>query len=863
MRPWLWRRVEGRLRRMLTPDRADAVAGDLLEDFDRRCRRDGRLRAEWWLLAEVRSVGQSYRAKPGRAGASRARGATSHLNGVLFDLRLAVRSLRRQPMLALVIITTVGLAVAVNTSLFSIFDGLLFRPLPYPGAERIVHVETPREVLLAMSNDERTARSEALVATSLFDGRAGAYAAVILEDGAEGVEEWNLRPASVTRDLFPLLGVRPILGGLFADDDTTVDDVRRVIIGFDLWQRRFDGDSAIVGRTVEIPGAIFGRRFEIVGVLPEDIAFPDAAQLWTAAQDRPGGAFNIARLAPGVTVEQVQSAFPGTQVTRLRDYVRPDGAFALGVLLAATGLLLLVAWVQVAALLFARTAGRVRELGVRLAIGAGRMRLVRQFAAEGLVVAAGALALAWVVTPGLTTAIARLLPVEMTAGQVLRPDVRTFAFSCALSVAGVLLLALAPAGIIRHTSPVGLLRAGSAGGAVPGAARTRFGLLSAQLAVTTVLLYMAGLSAHSFGAIGEVDLGFTPDRVVGILLPPTTLRGSTNEERRAHLDLQVQRWAETPPALRAVPGVVEAGGGRLPFHASVQSGGSGFQLAVGGHETDDPLLVDYTPMTPEYVRVMDLRVRDGLVPDAVDASRPVAIVNTTLARQLATLGPVLGQTVTVNRRDSTVVAVVADAVMSRPDRSPRPQVMPLQANPQGGYIVAKIAPDAPVAPTLEAIQAALDRVWPDNPSREVMLVSDLADRAIADYRARAVLLGLIGALCLPLALAGIAGALSYATSQRLHEIGIRMALGAEPRDIRRRVVGRAFAALSIGLAFGLAGGMLMGRLMSAYLFGVRPIDGWTTVGAAAVLVLTAWAASIVPARRAARIDPARALREGA
>jgi ABC-type antimicrobial peptide transport system permease subunit len=143
-----------------------------------------------------------------------------------------------------------------------------------------------------------------------------------------------------------------------------------------------------------------------------------------------------------------------------------------------------------------------------------------------------------------------------------------------------------------------------------------------------------------------------------------------------------------------------------------------------------------------------------------------------------------------------------------------------------------------------------------------MLVSDLADRAIADYRARAVLLGLIGALCLPLALAGIAGALSYATSQRVREIGIRMALGAAPADIRRRVLGRAFTAVSLGLVVGLAGGMLMGRLMSSYLFGVRPIDGWTIVGAAAVLILTAWAASILPARRAARIEPAQALREG-
>jgi predicted permease len=870
VKPWLWPTLERRLRRALPPARAASVAGDLLEDFDRRCRRDGRLRAEWWLRREVRSTAAAYRAGerrgPRHAARSRRSVATaSPLDGLMFDFRLALRSLRRQPALTAVIVATVGSAVAANTALFSIFDGLLFRPLPYRDAERIVRIGTRQafaEAQLASGAAGRNALIDSLETSPLLVERTRVLQGLLFEDGAQGVADLDLRPADVTPAFFELFDIEPTAGRVLSDEDLAMPvDPRRVMIGYDLWQARFGGDTGIVGRTINLPGAMFGRRFLVVGVMPRDVRFPDGAELWVVSDERPGS-FNHARLAEGVTIDQVRGFWPGLEVRTLREATRPEGAYALGVLLASTGLLLLVAWVQVAALLFARAAGRARELGVRLAIGAGRRRLIRQFATEGALVAAGALGLAVMVAPAVTSAVVTLLPPEITRGHGLQPDGRTLLFAGALSLAGVLVLSLAPIEIVRRSSALGLMRAGGFSGVGQGAARLRFGLLAAQLAITATLLYMAGLSAGSFRAAGLVELGFAAEGVVGIQLPPTTVVGSTSVERRAHLDRQVQRWAETPVALRAVPGVEAAAGGRLPFHSSVYFGGGGLPLSVPGR--DEPIPVDYAPITPDYVRVMGLRVTEGRAPghDELGDGVQLALVNTSLARQLSAVGPVVGQRVTVNRRDVTIAGVVDDVVMARPDRPVAPLVMTLLQNPQGGYVLARLAPDAPLASTLDAIRAALDRVWPDNPSREVMLVSDLADRAIADYRARAVLLGLIGALCLPLALAGIAGALSYATSQRVREIGIRMALGAAPADIRRRVLGRAFTAVSLGLVVGLAGGMLMGRLMSSYLFGVRPIDGWTIVGAAAVLILTAWAASILPARRAARIEPAQALREG-
>jgi putative ABC transport system permease protein len=783
-----------------------------------------------------------------------------------FDLRLALRALRRQPALTSAVVLTVGLAVAANTALFSIFDGLIFRPLPYRDVDRLVHLEIPTDVRRTMGQDALEAALSSIAGTPLLTERFEMRGAVLLEDGAADVEAWNIRPAGVEPAALRVLGAVPIAGRLLTDEDLDVSppNARPVLIREDLWRSRFGGDPALIGQLIRVPGVILKRELRLVGVLPERFRLPDGANLWVAQRRVVEGNTNFATLAQGAAIEQVRAALRGVVVTPLRDHVRPDGAFAFGVLLAATGLLLLVAWVQVGSLLFARVAGRAPELGVRLALGASRPRLVRQFAAEGLLVAAAALAVAWILTPALTTGIVRLLPDEITRGQLLAPDLRTLAFSALISIAGVLALSLLPVEVVRQSSPLGLLRGGDFGEVRRGAARLRTGLLVAQLAVTTVLVYMAGLATHSFAAVGGVDLGFDAHGVVAIQLPPVTVRGSSREEMRAHIARQQQQWEETFTAFRTLPGIAAVAGGRLPFYESILSGGGGMPVTAPG--VADPILATYYPVTSDFPRVMQLTVTAGRVPneDELAAGEPAAIVNETLARRLeaALRRPVVGQRVEVNRRTVRIAAVVADFATARPDRPVEPFIGPLQRRPQGGFILARLRlEDRESAGTaVAAIGSTFDRIWPDNPSREVFVLSDLTDRAISDYRARAVLLGLIGLLCVPLALAGIAGALSYATSQRLREIGIRLALGAEPRDIRRRVVGRAFVALGFGFALGLCGGMLMGRLMSAYLFGVRAADPVTVSSVAVVLALVAWLAALWPARNAGRIEPAQALR---
>jgi hypothetical protein len=267
-------------------------------------------------------------------------------------------------------------------------------------------------------------------------------------------------------------------------------------------------------------------------------------------------------------------------------------------------------------------------------------------------------------------------------------------------------------------------------------------------------------------------------------------------------------------------------------------------------------------MTPDYVRVMRLAVLAGRVPtdDELQATGPQAVINAAMAREFGSAASALGQQLTVNNRTATVAAIVGDFKTARPNLPVSPAVLLLQRRPQGGYVLARIDPGASVDETLAAMRTAMDRIWPANPSREMLVVSEFADRAIADYRARAVLLGLIGVLCLPLAFAGIAGAVSYAASQRTREIGIRIALGAAPADIGRAIVGRGLLAAGAGLTLGLAVGIALGRTMAAFLFGVGAIDLPTVAAVAAVLLATTLVAMAIPVRRAARIQPTEALR---
>jgi putative ABC transport system permease protein len=500
-----------------------------------------------------------------------------------FDLRLAWRALRRQPAISLAVTLTVGLAVAANTALFSVFDGLMFRPLPFTDAARIVHVDLPIETRRTLPPDELRRLIEFMTESPLLTQRVVARPYVAIEEGAADVFAWRLRPVSVTDGWFALLGVSPLAGRDLSDGD----EPNRVVISETLWRARYGGDTGLLGQPIEMPGLVFNLRPTLWGIMPAAFAQPDGANVWFSSR-APLTTFNYARLSEGVTVDQVRAAMPAVVVTPLREHLRPNGALALAILVGATGLLLLVAWVQVAALLFARAAGRAVEIGVRLALGASRARVIQQFAAEGAIIAAGSLALALILAPALTQGVVTLLPEEMTVGQSLSLDIRAVGFAALASLAGVLLLALVPVDLVRRSHPLALLRGTVFGSVRAGAARTRGVMLVAQLAVTVVLIYMSGLSARSASRVTGVDLGFQPDRVVGIRMPPVTTRGANTTDVRAHIALQGQRTIELIEALRALPGVDTVAYGTLPFYSTRTLSPNLFPLSIAG--SDDEVL---------------------------------------------------------------------------------------------------------------------------------------------------------------------------------------------------------------------------------------------------------------------------------
>jgi predicted permease len=780
-----------------------------------------------------------------------------------FDLRLALRSLQRQRSVTIAAMLTVALAVAANTALFAVFDGLLFRPLPLANVDRVVHIEVPTDVRRSMTREALQSLTSVMGTTPLLRDRFSARPSVLLEEGAADVQAWGLRPVHVSPGWFDLFAVAPVAGQLVDPGNDT-----GFLMGEDLWRARYGADQSLIGKPIRLPGMIFTYQTVLAGIVPREFSLPDGANVWFGSGVPVEQNFNFARLADDVSIDQLRAMMPGAVVTPLREYVRPDGAFALVVLLAATALLMVIAWVQVAALLFARAAGRAHEVGVRLALGAGRIQLIRQFATEGLVIACSALAIGWLLAPLVTRGVVALLPEAMTLGQLLSPDIRALGFAAALTLLGVVVLALVPIDVVRRGSPLGLLRGSTVGGVRLSAARWRTGMLVAQLAVTVVLLYMSGLAAGSASRLAAVDLGFEPARVLAFRQPPlTTSTGGTNvtpEERRAHINRQVQAMSDTYVALRALPGVVAAAGGRIPFLESRVSGSAQVpsQIRVGAEaEPSETAFLNTT--TPDYARVLGLTVVDGRLPTDADVvpGEAVALVNQSFAAILAHRGPVLGQQLTANNRASRVIGVVSNFVVDRPDRPVEPMMLVVLRSPQAFFLV-RLESGERGDQAAAAVGATFDRIWPGHPSRNIMAVDDLAAAAVADYRARATMLVLIGVMCLPLALVGITGALNYATELRTREIGIRLALGALPRDIRRAVGRTALVAATLGLGAGLVGGILMGRLMSAYLFGVNAVDPATIVGVAVVLAVVGWCASWLPARRASSIQPATALRHG-
>ncbi|HEX7089656.1 MAG TPA: ABC transporter permease [Longimicrobiales bacterium] len=806
---------------------------------------------------------------------------------LLQDVRYALRALGRNRGLTLAAVLTLTIGIGANTAIFSAVHAVLLRPLPYPQPDRLV--------VLWLNNQREGIDKDVASYPNFTDWRAqgtsfGHMAAYTRTSASvtEGGDPEQVRGAFVTEDFFAVLGVAPALGRVPSAEDYRAAREQLVVLSHGLWQRRFGGDAGIVGRTI----LLTGRPYEVVGVMPPGFRYPEDAEFWRPLVRTPDFAnlFDarsalwlsvIGRLAPGASLAQAQAQmtavarrleqeYPGPNeglgilLEPLHDSIVGDVRPALLLLLGAAGFVLLIACANIANLLLARGAGRAKEIAVRVALGAARTRIARQVLTESVVLAllggaAGLLVAYWVVG-----ALAAMGPAEVPRLGEVTVDRTVIGFALAASLLTGLFFGVAPAIQLSRTRLTDALRDGGRG--ATGAARSahlRSLLVTVEVATALVLLMGAGLLIRSFAALQSVDPGFDGDRVLTVRVVPAAARYPEADQVRAFYD-------EFLDSVRGLPGVESVSAISTLFLSRLPNMGP---VTVEGEppRTQDETVVSVTrdAITPGFFGMMRIPVRLGREFTEQDGpdGMPVAVVNETFVRRFLPEGDPLGRRFTWgDPEDSdatwwTIVGVVADTRRSGLAEPVRPEAyLPQQQVASRGMTVLVRTAGDPLALT-GPIRAVLRSIDPLQPLSDVRTVEQLMAEAVAARRFVMLLLSIFAAVALVLAAIGIYGVMAYLVGQRTREVGIRFALGADRRSVLALVVGQAMARVLPGVALGALGALGLTRLLRSQLFGVSALDPVTFLVVAALLVGVALAASLLPARRAAGVDPMAALRQ--
>jgi putative ABC transport system permease protein len=797
---------------------------------------------------------------------------------MLDDVRFALRMMRKSPGVTAVAVVTMALGIGATTAIFSVLNAVLLEPLPYPAAERLVAISEARVTRPGVQSsisvpDYLDWRAQA----TSFDGLAAYYSMSVVR--TDGAEPEHLAAGSVSANFFETLGVVPAAGRGFLPNEEALGEHRVALLGYDYWRRAFGADPEAVGRSILLEG----ERFEIVGILPAGFHMPllDAEPaVWVplgyGPDDLQRGAHfmrAIGRLAPGVDAVQAdadldavaarlaelypdENAGHSASLTPLREQIVGDVRTPLLVLLGAVALVLAIACANVANLLLARASTRHQEVAVRMALGAARWRVIRQLLLESLAIAiaggaAGLLLATWSVD-----ALVALYPQGLPRTAPIGIDLGVLAFAAAISVATGLIFGIVPA---LQASDVALHEALKSGGRGSTAARNRTSaaFVVVQVALSLVLLVGSGLLLRSLYLLSSVDPGFDPD---GVLTARVSLPDSTYEDSAR----QVEFAYELAARLRQSPGVEAAGVGYpIPFSQS--------NLSLSYFRPEQPPVdaaattsANWRPVTPGYfqaLRMPLLRGRDIADSDGAEA-QPVMVVNETLARRCFGDEDPIGRRLTIGYNDLTleIVGIVGDVRSSTLEREPAPEMFtPFAQTPLSSVAVfARTSGDpGSLAPQVRATVRALDR---NLAVYDVQTMAARLSTSLDRQRFSAALLGLFAAVALVLSAVGIYGVMSYTIEKRTREIGVLMALGAQQRDVLRLVVGRGMALALAGVGAGVLGAIVLSRALSGMLYGVSETDPLAFAATTLVLAAVAFVACYIPARRAARIDPAVALR---
>jgi putative ABC transport system permease protein len=818
------------------------------------------------------------------------------MTGFRQDLRYAFRGLRQRPGFTLVAVLTLALGIGANTAIFSVVNGVLLRPLPYERPDRLAMIWGHRnqEPLAELSVPEYWDLRER---TRAFAGVA-AFADGNINLTGTGTPE-RIRAGYFTANTTALLGVAPAIGRGFTAEEDLPGGPPVVLLGDGLWRRRFGADPKVIGRVLTLDDT----PTTVVGVMPPDFQLPThyagaPKELWAPMQLDPtinrgvrGWHFLevIGRLRDGIALDaasaETSTLMRGMLATYPMEYTSEfDGSAtgvtqsvvgnvrpALLVLLGAVALLLLIACANVAGLLLARSEVRQREIALRTALGAGRSRLVRQLLTESLLLAAtgglvGLLLAVWGVQ-GLVLAAPPSVPRLDAVGI----DLRVLGYTLGITLLTGILFGLAPAlHAVRGDLTGALTDGGRAGTTGRGRQRVRQALVTGQVAVALVLVTGAGLLVQSFLRLRQVDPGFVPERLLTARVELSPVRYDSNDVRRRFYESLLER-------LRSIPGVRSAATARaLPMTGKLEIGDWSFVLE--GLAASPPLPNDWHPadwqvVSPGYFATMGipmLKGRDFAATDRLGAPGAM-IVNRTLARQVWPDGDALGRRVLLGGGDAdsvwrTVVGIVGDVRHRGLTESPRPEMfLPYAQFPAGTgpappsmYVVLRAAGDPSALST--ALGAAVAAIDPDVPLSGVQTMETAMGSWAAERRLIMLLVSGFALVALVLGSVGIYGVMAHLVAQREREIGVRMALGALPGQILGLVVSQSAWLVGAGIVAGTAGALAVTRLLTGLLFQVRPTDPRTFLGTALVLVVAAAGATLVPALRAVRTDPAHALR---
>jgi putative ABC transport system permease protein len=798
------------------------------------------------------------------------------------DLRYALRMLLKYKGFTVVAVSTLALGIGANTAIFSLVSGVLLRPLPYPSADRIIYFQgqnpaagiTDSNISIADYLDWAK-QSDLFSSTALFEsGNANL--------SADGTEPERVPRAFVTSGFFSVLGVQPILGRLLLGEDDLANAEPVAVLSAGLWKRRFGADPNIIGRKLTISG----KPVTVVGVMGAGYEYPEETQVWSSwpiaseekrRDNRSSSAF--ARLRPGIGLKQAQTqisatnarlgqAYPDTnkgwdvRLVALHDLLVREVKPSLLVLFGAVAFVLLIACANVANLLLARAASRRKEVAIRAAMGASRGRIIRQMMTESLLLSiiggiGGALLSAW-----LTDILLSAMPTGAPRVGQVSFDYRVLAFAILVSAVTGIVFGLAPA---LQTSRLDVNSSLKEGGRTDAPRRTsgRNLLLIGEVALSLMLLIGASLLIKSFIRLQDVKSGFNPQ---GVLISSVGLPRANYSEPAQRIEFfrQLEEHVAALPGVRAVGGAIN-----LPLGASNYLIGRAFIPEGRSLTVEESVNASYSTIIGDYFRALQIPVLAGrgFSETDIDTAPKVAIINESLARKyFGSANGALGKRLTVWRDEKfqrEIVGVVGDTKVNTLEGANLPQIyVPHAQDSDWGFMamVIRTAGDpASLAPAVRREVLTLDK---NQPIYNVRTMDEVVMNSIRTRRLSMLLFAAFAGAALLLAALGIYGVMAYSVTERVREIGIRMALGAQAGDVQRMIVRQGMTLTLAGVGVGLAGAVGLSRVLNSLLFGTNAIDPMTFAAISVLLGLVALVACYLPARRAARVDPIKALAQG-